>query len=321
MFTVLVHRDGVTREVESVDPAWLKPDAPEIFWVDIDSPGEIERHLLLDVFQFHELAVEDAMAEVHHPKVETYGGLLYLILHAVAAKRKSQGFETQDVDFFLGRNYLVTVRHAPSRSIDVEKGVCTKHSNVLGEGSASLLHRLVDGLVDNYRPEVDALERRLDDLEKQVFSAPKKNPLRDILGLKSDIASLRRVALPQRDAIGRLGRREFPQISEKLSYRFRDVYDHLVRVTDEAIFLQDRVTGLVDAYLSTQSNRLNQVMKVLTVIATIFMPLTVLTGMWGMNVPLPALPGGAGAQFWWVVALMLVITTAMLWAFRKRDWL
>ena len=104
------------------------------------------------------------------------------------------------------------------------------------------------------------------------------------------------VVLPQRDAIARLARREFPQISETMSYRFRDVYDHLVRLTDEALFLQDRVTGLLDAYLSTQSNRLNQVMKVLTVISTIFMPLTVLTGMFGMNVDLPQFPGGdAGA--------------------------
>ncbi len=129
---------------------------------------------------------------------------------------------------------------------------------------------------------------------RTVFSAPRRNPLRDILGLKADIASLRRVTLPQRDAVGRLSRREFPQIPETMTYRFRDVYDQLVRLTDEAIFLQDRVTGLLDAHLSTQSNRLNQVMKVLTVIATIFMPLTVLTGMYGMNVRLPQFPGGRG---------------------------
>ena len=132
---------------------------------------------------------------------------------------------------------------------------------------------------------------------------------------------MRRVTLPQRDAVSRLARREFPQISEPLSYRFRDVYDHLVRLADEAIFLQDRVTGLLDAYLSTQSNRLNQVMKVLTVIATIFMPLTVLTSMYGMNVDLPHLPGGDGVQFWWIFAIMLAVSGAMLWMFRRKDWL
>ena len=320
MFTVLVHREGVTREVDRVDPAWLAPDAPEMFWVDINDPGEVERRLLTDVFKFHELAIEDALNEVHHPKIETYDNFLYLILHAIVAVQK-EGFVTHDVDFFLGRNYLVTIRHAPSRTIESERAVCARHPGLMAEGPVNVLHRIVDGLVDNYSPEVDSLEVRLDDLERVVFSRSKRNPLRDILGLKADVAALRRVVLPQRDAISRLARREFPQISETMSYRFRDVYDHLVRLTDEAIILQDRVTGLIDAYLSTQSNRLNQVMKVLTVIATIFMPLTVLTGMFGMNVPLPEFMGGPHAQFWWLFGIMTFISGVMLWFFRKRDYL
>jgi magnesium transporter len=147
------------------------------------------------------------------------------------------------------------------------------------------------------------------------------NPLREILQLKADIASLRRVVLPQRDVVSRLARREFPQISDALSYRFRDVHDHLVRLADEAVFLQDRVTGLLDAYISTQSHRLNLVMKVLTVIATIFMPLTVLTSMYGMNVKLPLFPGGEATQFWWILGLMLASSAGMLWIFRRMEWL
>jgi magnesium transporter len=189
------------------------------------------------------------------------------------------------------------------------------------KGPVSLTHRIVDRLVDHYNPEVDRLEERLEALEQVVFDRPTVNPLKQMLSLKRDVASLRRVALPQRDAVGRLARREFPQISDQLSYKFRDVYDHLVRLTDEAIFLQDRVTGLLDAYLSNQSNRLNQVMKVLTVIATIFMPLTVLTSMYGMNVTLPVLPGGLGAQFWWITGMMLAISALMLWVFRRMRWL
>ena len=111
---------------------------------------------------------------------------------------------------------------------------------------------------------------------------------------------MRRVLIPQRDAIGRLARREFPMITDEMAYRFRDVYDHVVRLTEEAILFQDRVTGILEVNLSTVSNRLNQVMKVLTVMSTIFLPLTVLTGMWGMNVPLPALPRRRAVQFWWV---------------------
>ena len=146
--------------------------------------------------------------------------------------------------------------------------------------------------------------------------------MREILSLKRDISSLRRVALPQRDAVGRLARREFAQIPDQMAYRFRDVYDHLVQLTDEAIFFQDRVTGLLDAYLSSQSNRLNQVMKVLTVMSTIFMPLTVLTGLYGMNVVIPAhLPGPPEMQFWWIVGFCVAVVVGMLAIFRWKEWL
>jgi magnesium transporter len=192
---------------------------------------------------------------------------------------------------------------------------------VLAEGPVALLHRIVDTMVDNYRPEVDKLSERLDLLETEIFERPDAKLAKSILDFKADVSSLRRVVLPQRDAVGRLARREFPIITEQLAYRFRDIHDHLIRLVDEAVFFQDRVTSLLDAHLSMVSNQLNGVMKVLTIIATIFMPLTVLTGMWGMNVTLPELPGGTGVQFWWVLALMLLLGGLMLAYFRRNRWI
>jgi magnesium transporter len=127
--------------------------------------------------------------------------------------------------------------------------------------------------------------------------------------------------MPQRDVLGRLARREFAAISDEMAYRFRDAYDHVVRLTDEAILYQDRVTGILEVNLASISNRLNQVMKVLTVMSTIFLPLTVLSGMWGMNVPLPHFPGGEGAQFWWVAGIMVAVAAAMLALFRRNRWM
>ena len=136
-----------------------------------------------------------------------------------------------------------------------------------------------------------------------MFSTiPDREVVREILDLKRQVSALRRITIPQRDVIGRLARREFVDISTEMSFRFRDVYDHLVRINDEAMMLQDRITGVLEAHLSNVSNRLNEVMKVLTVVSTIFMPLTLLSGIWGMNVPLPHFPGGEAAQFWWVSA-------------------
>lgn len=321
MITVYRHQEGVTQCVEQVDPGWLKPGSGVWVWVDLSSPTPDESRILSDVFKFHELAIEDALSEIHHPKVESYGDYLYLILHGIDFRESEHYFRTQDIDFFVGEQFLVTVHPGSSRTLEQMRGVCSRNQRALGEGPVALLHRIVDAMVDNYRPEIDKLNERLDQLETEIFEHPNARLSKEILDFKADVSSLRRVVLPQRDAVARLGRREFPIISEQMAYRFRDVNDHLVRLVDEALFFQDRVTSLLDAHLSLVSNQLNAVMKVLTIIATIFMPLTVLTGMWGMNVPLPDFPGGANLQFWWVVGMMATLAAGMLWYFRKQRWI
>jgi len=321
LITVHKHEHGSTQIVDRVDPSWLMPESGVWVWVNLSAPTKEETRILTDVFHFHELAIEDALAEIHHPKVDAYADYLYLILHGIDFKAKEHAFRTQEIDFFLGAQYLVTIHNGTSRSIGRIAEICDRNERVLGEGPTALLYRIVDTMVDNYRPEVDKLGNRLDLLETEVFARPKSTLVKRILDFKRDVSSLRRVIMPQRDAVGRLGRREFSQISESLSYRFRDVYDHLVRLSDESVYFQDRISSLLDAHLSNVSNQLNSVMKVLTIISTIFMPMTVLTGMYGMNVPLPHLPGGEPAQFWWILAIMASVTLVMLAFFRRRGWL
>lgn len=321
MVSIYVHQNADTTCVDQVDPAWLKPDSDVTFWVDLAAPTPEEGRLLADVFHFHPLAVEDALSAIHHPKIEPYEGYLYLILHGLDFQEEEHWFATRDVDFFLGRNYLVTVHDGRSRSIATLKAICDRHDRVLAEGPVALLHRIVDSMVENYRPEIEGLEQHMNTLEDEAILGRRADLVRDILALKRDLASLRRVVIPQRDAVGRLARREFPMINEEMAYRFRDVYDQLVRLSDEATLFQDRVTGILEAHLSTISNRLNLVMKVLTVMSTIFLPLTVLTGMWGMNVPLPMFPGGEALQFWWVAGCMFAISGVMLALFWRRGWL
>ena len=321
MITIYRNQAGATQCVDAVDPAWLAPGSGVWVWVDLSQASAEESRVLSDVFHFHELAIEDALTDIHHPKLESYGDYLYLVLHGIDFRESDHCFSTQDVDFFLGEQFLVTVHPGTSRTLSQMRDICVRNHRALGEGPGALLHRIVDAMVDHYRPEVDKLEERLDTLETEIFERPDARLAKKILDFKADVSSLRRVVLPQRDAVSRLARREFPIISESLSYRFRDVHDHLVRLVDEAMFFQDRVSSLLDAHLSQVSNQLNGVMKVLTIIATIFMPLTVLTGLWGMNVPIPHMPGSAGVQFWWVVALMLGLGGVMLWYFRRQRWI
>ena len=321
MLTIYRNEKGATQRVNRLDPDWLKPGSGVWVWVDLSQPTPEEARVLTDPFRFHELSIEDALSEIHHPKVESYGTYLYLILHGINFSQSEHCFSTQDVDFFLGEQFLVTVHPGISRTLGEMLEICARNDLALGEGPGALLHRIVDAMVDHYRPEVDDLSDRLDALEKEVFDRPDARLARSILDFKADVSSLRRVVLPQRDVVGRLARREFPIITEQLAYRFRDVYDHLVRLVDEAAFFQDRVTSLLDAHLSQVSNQLNSVMKVLTIIATLFMPLTVLTGMYGMNVELPHLPGGAAAQFWWILGIMITLSAVMLAYFRAKRWI
>jgi magnesium transporter len=321
MVHIYVHQHGETTTAPEVQPAWLEPTSDVTLWVDLAAPSTAEGRLLSDVFRFHPLSVEDALSAIHHPKVESYPGYLYLILHGIDFERRGGGFATRDVDFFLGRNYLVTVHDGHSRSIARWREICDQHEHVLAEGPAAAMHRIVDTMVENYRPEIDALEDHIDELEELAILGNRRDLIRQILTIKRDVASLRRVVLPQRDAVGRLARREFPQISDEITYRFRDVYDNFVRMSEEAILFQDRVTSILEAHLAAISNRLNLVMKVLTVISTIFLPLTVLTGMWGMNIPLPMFPGPEGAQFWWVAGMMAVIAAGMLTMFWWKRWM
>ena len=322
MISVYVYQNGETKCVERLEPDWLDPSSRVVLWVDLVAPTREEiQSVLVDTFHFHPLAVEDAASEIQFPKVEAYQGYLYLILHGIDFQEQEHRFATRDVDFFLGRNYLVTVHDGRSRTIARMREICSQHAHIMAEGPVALLHRIVDAMVDNYRPEIEELEERIDRMEQEAVLGSGDDLVREILDLKRDLSSLRRVVIPQRDVVGRLARREFPVITDEMAYRFRDVYDHLVRLADETIMFQDRVTGILDAHLSKVSNRLNQIMKVLTVASTIFLPMTVLTGMYGMNVPLPHFPGGDAAQFWWIVGIMIAIAAAMLAVFRTKRWI
>lgn len=321
MISIFVHRDGQTEAVSELNVEWLRPDSGATVWLDLAAPTPAEGAILRDSFHFHDLAVEDALSPSESPKIESYVGYLYIILHGIDFEASQQEVVTHDIDFFLGRNFLVTVHDGRSRSVASMHEICAHNAHILGEGPAALMHRIVDAMVDHYRPEIDRLEERIDDIEDAIFDSPSPDDVRRILQMKHEVASLRRLMGPQRDVMARLARREFSLIEAEIAYRFRDVHDHLVQLADQTLLFHDRMTGILEAHVSNVSNRLNEVMKVLTMIATIFMPLTLLTGIYGMNVAFPQLPGGEGAQFYWVIGAMVVAAAGMLWWFRRRGWL
>ena len=320
MIRYFVHRGGRTEQVDRLDPALLLPDSVAVVWADVFEPTEADAVVLRDVFGLHELPVEAAFQRETQPKVESYGRYLYIVLHGINFQAAEHSFETHETDFFLAANFLVTVHDGQRRSIAHIGELCGRSDHILAEGPVALLHRIIDTMVDHYRPEVDELEERLDAIEQRVIEHASEQLIGDILGIKRDVTSLRRIVVPQRDAVGRLARREFELIGQEMAYRFRDVYDQFVRMADDAIVFQDRVTGILDAHLASVSNRLANVSRALAVIAALLGPMTVVTGLFGMNVPLPTLIGKPEYQFWEILGIMLFTSGGLFLWFRKSGW-
>jgi len=245
MVTIFVYRDGRCDQVTSLDRGWLNPVASVGLWVDLESPSIPESLILSDSFVFHPLAVEDAMSPGQPTKAEAYDGYLFAVLRGVDG----------EVDFFVGPTFLVTVHHHASAAIANFVDNARHSPRPLVEGPVALFHKIVDALVDGYRPAVDKLVERTVDVEKRLFDKPSPALVRDVLALRRDVFALARDAGAQQTVVERLSRREFVDISTDMSFRFRDVHDHLVRVTGDVEALRDRLDGLLTASVGLAGGR------------------------------------------------------------------
>lgn len=297
----------------------LLADKRNWVWVDLEAATPEESEILSREFHFHPLAIEDCISETPLPKVDDYGDYIFLVLHG-SRPMADHAFVTAEMNFFLGPRYLVSYHDEPSRSISKTKERCVREGPSITRGVDFLLHEILDGMVDNYFPVLDQFDSRIDQIEEEVFARPDRETLNKIFSLKKEVMHLRRVASPQREILNRLSRDPFPVISSKAAVYFRDVYDHLARITDLAESYRDLVTSALDAYLSVVSNRLNEIMKLLTVFTATLMPLTVLTGIYGMNFQnMPELHSRYG--YFIVLGVMALTSIGMLLFFRKKKWL
>ena len=255
-----------------------------LLWIDLSGEeAETQRPLLLDTFGFHPLAVEDALIETHLPKLDDWDDYLYLVLYAVDFDRAQLAVDSHEVDVFLGRNYLVTHHTEDIHAIERLRAICLRDARRLQRGADYLLFELADAIVADFLPCLDALDETANDLEDEVFSNPTKETLPRIFTLKRAAIQLRRILSPQREVLNRLARDEYAVVDSKERIYFRGVYDHLVRLHDINEGLRDLIGGALDIYLSATSNRLNEVMRVLTMVTVLGLPLTFLTGFFGMN--------------------------------------
>ncbi len=288
-------------------------------WVDLFDPEMEDYEELQRLFGFHPLAIEDCHNRVQRPKVDEYGDYIFAVFHGLNLNEGADPLDMLELDAFVSGRYLVTVRYGRLFSIrDIMERVA-KNPDLLRRGPDHVYYAIVDRMVEYYFDLMDRFDEQVDDIETRLFDELGEKILQDILDLKRRVLELRRVAGPQREIMNQLARGDFPVIRENTRFYFRDVYDHLLRIGDALDSYRDMIGSAMDTYMTQLSNRTNDIMKVLSIIATIMLPLSLITGFFGMNFAhMPWLQESHAV--YWLVGIMVVLAGGMLVFFKRRDW-
>lgn len=327
---ILVYRKGA----EQVEEGFSRADLPDLLadqsnvvWVDLQGETEacIEeaKDVLLNDFKFHYLTVEDCIETRNQPKVEAYDKYIYFIVHGIKPEETNpSNFVTKELDGYLGSNFVVTFHIQRFRSLKTVKQHLRSSPFHCKRGAAYLLHHILDELVDLYMPIVDEFDEAINDLEDRVFDMGRSSNsvLGEVMDVRRSVARLKRISSRQLEVLYRMSHGEFPQIPHEILPFFRDVHDHLLRISDLSEGYRDLVAGLFDIHFAVIGNRTNDVMKTLAVLSAILLPLTLLSGIYGMN--FDVLPGkDAQYGYWAMIGIMVLITIVLLIYFWRRGWI
>ncbi|MFU8796882.1 MAG: magnesium/cobalt transporter CorA [Dehalococcoidia bacterium] len=317
----LAHPDGTLTERLTTEQIRTSLAGGEgVLWVDIEDTADEDAELLSRVFCFHPLAVADCVSRnIHAPKIDDFGDYLFIIVHGINYHNEPDVIETTELALFLGKNYVVTSHDVPMRSVSSVLGRVRQDGRPMRRGAGFLAHDIIDALVDNIMPAIDEMDEKSVAIEAEALHEPRRQTLVSIMQLKRSILALTRVIMPQREIVNGLSRGEYALIGERAEIYYRNIYDHLVRIEMLVRDLRDMAESALNTYLSSVSNRMNEVMKMLTLIATIFIPLTFIAGIYGMNfVNMPELEWRYG--YFGILIVMAVISLCLIIYFRRKRW-
>jgi len=320
--TTTITRDAQTAPA-SVDDVKQALDGGKFFWVDVDPDNDDELGQVLEPFHFHPLAVEDATEFGQRPKVDQYDDFVYMVAHGALPS----GDGTAEVHLMFSDKFLVTVHHGPCEALDEVHKRQRLVNEAQGQGAAPqivLTYLIVDSLTDSFFPVLSAFDDRVDALEDQILKQPTEDQLGQLFTMKRSLLTIRKAVTPQRDMFASLasGVTDIPGMTADSSRYFRDLYDHLIRISDLIDSYRDLLSGVMDTHISTVSNRLNVVIKQLAIIATIFLPLSFLSGFFGQNFPWLVNHLGGGWTFvGWGIGTEVAAVVVLGVIFVKRGWL
>jgi magnesium transporter len=329
MIRILVHRQGETavREAPRTELPALLADERAWLWIDVETPTGDEPTVLTDPLKLHPVVVDTCREPSSSTRIQDFDDHLLLTVHEarLPAQPTVDPFETAEIDVVLGRRYVLTYHDAPVDCVKQLRELLGRSSKPLARGPALLLHELLDRLVDAYGPVMDRLNDEIESLEEAVVARPDRRTLETILTLKRSLQRIRRATARHKEILLALSRDELEPVPAELQPYFRNVHDHFTRVGDLAESYRDLLGGVHDAYLTTASNRLNEVMKFLTLITTVMMPMTCIAGVYGMNFDTDR-PGNMPELDWpygylFALGLMALVGVGMLLYFRIRRWL
>lgn len=291
-----------------------------LLWLDLEDPTEEEIDILRNEFDFHPLLIEDCIDSHSYPKIDDFEDYLFMVIHSCyyyKDKREEDALNIRELDIFIGPNYLITYHNGHIRAVSSNRKRCEKSCQIMKESADFLLYKILDQLIDNYFPILEEHGERLNSIEDDILARPRPELLGEMFSMKRNIMTLRKVIGPQRELISRFSRGEFGVVGPENRLYFKDVYDHIIRVYDMIETARELIVTDMEAYLSSVSYKLNEIMKTLTIIATIFIPLTFITGLYGMNFRfMPELSWKYGYLFAWGV--IVAITLLMFAYFKKR---
>ena len=312
----------VEKEVASVEECFPFKDTPTVTWINVDGVHDaavIER--LGTHFGIHPLVLEDIMTTTQRPKTEDLGAAVYVVLRMIEFDDERAATSADQLSLILGPNYVLTFQETPGDCFDrVRDRIRGGKGRIRKQGPDYLAYAVIDAVVDNYFFVLEKLGERIDALEEQLIAEPRRELLGEIHGLKREMIELRKSVWPLREVVSGLERSESPLIRESTGVFLRDLYDHAIQVIDTVESFREMLSSMVETYLSSLSNRMNEIMKVLTIISTIFIPITFLVGLYGMNfVHFPEIQWRWGYAFVW---LLIVGSVAGMFAFfRRKKWL
>jgi magnesium transporter len=310
----------IEKEVHSVEELAPYRDTPTVTWINVEGLNDIPfLEGLGKLFGFHPLTLEDVLNCGQRPKLEDYGSYHFLVMKSLSLD-KEDCLQVEQISFFLSGNYIITLQEIPGDSFEaVRERIRQTKGQIRKLGPDYLLYALVDALMDEFFPVLERYGERIEELEDEVVLRPVPETLTQIHGIKRDLLMLRRTAWPEREVIGSLQREDSHLVRPETRVFLRDCYDHAVQVIDMIETYRDLAAGMLDVYLSSTSNRLNEVMKVLTIISTIFIPMNFIAGLYGMNFKdMPELSWRYGYPM--ALCLMLAVAVGMVAYFKRKGW-